>query len=74
MAKKPSDTTVLEDMFEHALKDMYYAEKKIHTSLPKVIKAAQSSELKTDWTHMPRKCRRHGCQIVRHGWSHSIVM
>lgn len=46
MAKKPSETTALEDMFEHALKDMYYAEKKIHSSLPKVIKAAQSDELK----------------------------
>jgi ferritin-like metal-binding protein YciE len=46
MAKKPSETTALEDMFEHALKDMYYAEKKIYSSLPKVIKAAQSEDLK----------------------------
>lgn len=46
MAKKPSETTALEDMFEHALKDMYYAEKKIYSALPKVIKAAQSDDLK----------------------------
>jgi ferritin-like metal-binding protein YciE len=46
MAKKPSETTALEDMFEHALKDMYYAEKKIYSALPKVIKAAQSEDLK----------------------------
>ncbi len=38
--------TTLENMFEHALKDIYYAEKAIHKSLPKVIKAAQSAELK----------------------------
>ena len=44
MAK--TEKTNLEKMFEHALKDMYYAEKTIHKSLPKVIKAAKSAELK----------------------------
>lgn len=38
--------TTLHKMFVHALKDMYYAEKKIHKSLPAVIKAAASSQLK----------------------------
>jgi ferritin-like metal-binding protein YciE len=38
--------TSLELMFAHALRDIYYAEKAIHRSLPKVIKAAQSSDLK----------------------------
>ncbi len=36
----------LDDLFEHALKDIYYAEKKILKALPKMIKAAQDPELK----------------------------
>ncbi len=37
----------LSDLFEHALKDMFYAEKKIHKSLPKMIKAATDPALKS---------------------------
>jgi ferritin-like metal-binding protein YciE len=40
MAKKPKQ---LEDLFHDALKDIYFAEKKILTTLPKLAKAAQSS-------------------------------
>jgi ferritin-like metal-binding protein YciE len=36
----------LEDLFHDTLKDIYYAEKKILTALPKMAKAAQSDELK----------------------------
>jgi ferritin-like metal-binding protein YciE len=36
----------LDDLFEHALKDIYYAEKKILKALPKMIKAAHDTELK----------------------------
>ncbi len=36
----------LADLFAHALKDMYYAEKKIYRSLPKMIKAASDPALK----------------------------
>jgi ferritin-like metal-binding protein YciE len=36
----------LSDLLEHALKDMYYAEKKIHKSLPKMIRSAQDPALK----------------------------
>ena len=36
----------LDDLFEHALKDIYYAEKKILKSLPKMIKAAHDTDLK----------------------------
>ena len=36
----------LSDLFEHALKDIYYAEKKIYRSLPKMIKAAEDQELR----------------------------
>ena len=36
----------LDDLFQNTLKDIYYAERKILTTLPKMIKAAQSPELK----------------------------
>jgi ferritin-like metal-binding protein YciE len=36
----------LEDLFHETLKDMYYAEKKILTALPKMAKAAHSEELR----------------------------
>src|SRR3954464_8539003 len=42
MAKQPKK---LEDLF-HTLKDIYYAEKKILTALPKMAKAAQNEDLK----------------------------
>src|SRR2546423_10073355 len=43
MAAKKDKT--LNDLFEDGLKDIYYAEKKILTALPKMAKAAQSEEL-----------------------------
>jgi ferritin-like metal-binding protein YciE len=36
----------LEDLFHETLKDIYYAEKKILTALPKMAKAAQSDDLR----------------------------
>ena len=43
MAKQ---TKTLQDLFLETLKDIYYAEKKILTSLPKMAKAAQSPDLR----------------------------
>jgi ferritin-like metal-binding protein YciE len=43
MAAKEKD---LEDLFHETLKDMYFAEKKILSALPKMAKAAHSDELK----------------------------
>ena len=43
MAKQPK---VLEDLFHDTLKDIYFAEKKILTALPKMAKAAQNPDLK----------------------------
>jgi len=43
MAKK---TKQLDELFHDTLKDIYFAEKKILATLPKMAKAAQSSELK----------------------------
>lgn len=45
-AAKESSGTHLNALFEHALMDIYYAEKKIHKSLPKMIKAAGDPALK----------------------------
>jgi ferritin-like metal-binding protein YciE len=42
MAKDKS----LEDLFHETLKDIYYAERKLVTALPKMAKAAQAPELK----------------------------
>src|SRR5215813_9410693 len=42
MAKKEK---MLEDLFHETLKDIYYAEKKILTVLPKMAKAAQAEDL-----------------------------
>ncbi len=36
----------LADLFQHGLRDIYYAEKKILRALPKMIKAAQDSQLR----------------------------
>ena len=36
----------LDDLFHDTLKDIYFAEKKILSTLPKMAKAAQNEELK----------------------------
>jgi ferritin-like metal-binding protein YciE len=43
MAKQPK---TLDDLFHDSLKDVYFAERKILSALPKLAKAAQSDELK----------------------------
>ena len=43
MANEPKK---LDDLFHDTLKDIYYAEKKILTALPKMAKAAQNPDLK----------------------------
>src|ERR1041385_5827760 len=43
MAKK---TKMLGDLFHDTLKDVYFAEKKIFATLPKMTKAAQNEDLK----------------------------
>jgi ferritin-like metal-binding protein YciE len=43
MAKEPK---TLDDLFHDTLKDIYFAEKKILSALPKMAKAAQSPKLK----------------------------
>ena len=43
MAKEPKQ---LDELFHDTLKDIYFAEKKLTTALPKMAKAAQSPDLK----------------------------
>ena len=43
MAKEPK---TLDDLFHDTLKDIYFAEKKILATLPKMAKAAQSEDLR----------------------------
>jgi ferritin-like metal-binding protein YciE len=54
MAKKPK---LLSDLFHDTLKDVYFAEKKILNTLPKMAKAAQSRELKAAFTKHERETR-----------------
>jgi ferritin-like metal-binding protein YciE len=42
----PGQSKTLEDLFEETLKDIYYAERKILTALPKLAKAANSDQLR----------------------------
>lgn len=44
-------TKTLNDLFYETLKDMYYAEKKILRTLPKMAKAANSNELREAFMH-----------------------
>ncbi len=54
MAKKPK---LLSDLFHATLKDIYFAEKKILTTLPKMAKAAQSKDLKAAFVKHERETR-----------------
>jgi ferritin-like metal-binding protein YciE len=54
MAKKPK---LLSDLFHDTLKDVYFAEKKILTTLPKMAKASHSRDLKAAFTKHERETR-----------------
>jgi ferritin-like metal-binding protein YciE len=54
MVKKPK---LLSDLFHDTLKDVYFAEKKILTTLPKMTKAAQSKDLKAAFVKHERETR-----------------
>src|SRR5688572_28629202 len=46
MAKQEKQKKQLDELFHETLKDIYYAEKKLVSTLPKMAKAAHSDELK----------------------------
>jgi ferritin-like metal-binding protein YciE len=46
VSRNSTTQKTLNDLFEHGLKDIYYAEKKIYKTLPKMIKASEDQGLK----------------------------
>jgi ferritin-like metal-binding protein YciE len=54
MAKKPK---LLADLFHNTLKDVYFAEKTILKTLPKMAKSAQSKDLKAAFVKHERETR-----------------
>jgi len=62
MAKEPKQ---LEDLFRNALKDTYFAEKKILSTLPKMAKAAESEELRTAFKKHRDETEEHVDRLER---------
>src|SRR6201999_274361 len=60
MAKKPK---LLSDLFHETLKDIYFAEKKILSTLPKMAKAAQSKDLKTAFEEHETQTEQHVARL-----------
>jgi ferritin-like metal-binding protein YciE len=56
MAKEPKQ---LDELFHDTLKDIYFAEKKILSTLPKMEKAAQADELKAAFKKHHTETQRH---------------
>src|SRR5215204_3621109 len=56
MAKEPKQ---LHELFHNSLKDVFFAEKKILTTLPKLAKAAQTKELKAAFEKHRRETEGH---------------
>ena len=63
MAAKQDKT--LDDLFEDTLKDIFYAEKKILTTLPKMAKAAQSDELKEAFQKHEKETEEHVARLEK---------
>ena len=55
----------LEDLFHEVLKDIYYAEKKILTALPKMAKAAQSPDLRQAFEKHARETEGQVARLER---------
>jgi len=64
MAKEPKK---LDDLFHDTLKDIYFAEKKILSALPKMAKAAQAQDLKAAFEKHANAARRERGQPTRTG-------
>ena len=55
----------LRELFHDTLKDIYFAEKKILTALPKMAKAAQSDELRAAFQKHERETEEHVARLER---------
>jgi ferritin-like metal-binding protein YciE len=58
----PRQPKTLEELFHDTLKDIYYAEKKILTALPKMAKAAQTADLRAAFEKHKRETQE---QVAR---------
>jgi ferritin-like metal-binding protein YciE len=56
---------MLEDLFHDTLKDIYFAEKKILATLPKMAKAAQSADLKAAFTKHRTETEGHVARLEK---------
>src|SRR4026208_755992 len=63
MAKKEAKT--LDELFHDTLKDIYFAEKKILTTLPKMEKAAQAPELKKAFAKQETETEGHVTRLEK---------
>jgi ferritin-like metal-binding protein YciE len=59
MAIFSKDIGSMDDLFVHQLKDMYYAEKRIVDALPKMIRKASSTQLKSAFESHLDETRNH---------------
>ena len=55
----------LQELFHDTLKDIYFAEKKILTALPKMAKAAQSAELRAAFEKHERETEEHVARLEK---------
>jgi ferritin-like metal-binding protein YciE len=55
----------LQDLFHETLKDIYFAEKKILSALPKMAKAAQSEELKAAFEKHETETEEHVARLEK---------
>lgn len=60
---KPAATKGLGELFQDTLKDIYFAEKKILSTLPKMAKAAQSPELKAAFEKHHGETQEHVARV-----------
>jgi ferritin-like metal-binding protein YciE len=55
----------LRELFHETLKDIYFAEKKILTTLPKMAKAAQAEELRTAFEKHEQETKGHVARLEK---------
>jgi ferritin-like metal-binding protein YciE len=77
MALFSKDIQTLDDLFVHQLRDIYYAEKQIVKSLPKMIDKASDADLKNGLRHHFDKTKHHVSRVEQvfemHGAKASTV-
>ena len=66
------DIEGMNDLFEHQMKDIYYAEKRIAGALPKMIEKANSANLKQGFETHPAETKTHITRLERVFSMHGI--